>query len=152
MSVPKNIVFNGKRTSDNRCLKFSVEWEDGDFTIESIYSFFDFKNQIITDSFVLNNINLYKNYHSDLCWFCSNNVCLKNNCFCEQHYDKLFWFIQHMNNIVNLQFRPISPQKTHFQTSPPKLTHKKPFISKFQNFPIREIDFEYFDFDDFTMI
>ena len=138
MSTPLSIKFNGERTSDNHCLKFDVKWTECHNTKEPIYSFVDFFKKEINISFVTLMKNIYKNYYDDLCWFCSNNVCLKNNCVCKHHYKKCNWFIEHFNNIVQDDFNssdlviesneePSSPNKLIQIYAPPKIRRQPAF-------------------------
>ena len=163
MSTPLSIKFYGERTSDNRCLKFDVMWLDGDNTKEPIYSFVDFINKEITLSFVNYMKKFYNTYTADLCWFCSNNVCLKNNCVCEIHYKKCDWFIEHFNNIVLDDFNssdlviesneePSSPNKLIQIYAPPKIRR----LPAFDNNPLpilqRNINFETDNLEEFEII
>ncbi len=163
MSIPAVINFNGERTSDNRCLKFDVKWVDGDNTKESIYSFLDFSDKSITDSFSIFAKNIYKNYKGDNCWFCSSNVCIHNNCVCELHYKKCNWVIQHFNNMVQQEEEPSSPTLSPtlspspnniiYPYSPPPIRRMKTNDNiNFNYLNPRNINFENDNIEDFEII
>jgi len=164
MSIPAVIKFNGERTSDNRCLKFDVKWMDGDNTKEPIYSFLDFSEKSINDSFSIFAKNIYKTYKGDKCWFCSTNVCIQNNCVCEHHHKKCNWLIEHFNNMVQDDFNsnelvlesneePSSPNNIIRIYSPPKLRRHSGFNkTDFDNVNPRNIDFENDNLEDFEII
>lgn len=165
MSIPAVIKFNGERTSDNRCLKFDIKWMDGDNTKEPIYSFLDFSEKSINDSFSIFAKNIYKTYKGDKCWFCSTNVCIQNNCVCKHHYKKCNWFIEHFNNIVQDDFdyselvlenndEPSSPQNfIEPILSPPRLHRMKINDNiNFDNVNPRNINLENDHIEDFEII
>lgn len=164
MSIPSIIKFNGERTFDNRCLKFDVKWMDGDNTKESIYSFLDFSEKSINDSFSFFAKNIYKTYKGDNCWFCSSNVCIQNNCVCEHHYKKCNWVIEHFNNMVQEDFNseelvleeePLSPSPNNiiYPSSPPPIRRMKTNDNiNFNYLNQRNIDFEKDNIEDFEII
>lgn len=163
MSIPAVIKFNGERTSDNRCLKFDVKWMDGDNTKEPIYSFLDFSEKSINDSFSVFAKNIYKTYKGDNCWFCSSNVCIQNNCVCEHHYNKCDWLIQHFNDMIQEDFdfsdlvlelneEPLSPNNIVRISSPPKLRRLPAFDNNHISVLPRNINFETDNLEDFEII
>lgn len=155
MSIPAVIKFNGERTSDNRCLKFDVKWMDGDNTKEPIYSFLDFSEKSINDSFSVFAKNIYKTYKGDKCWFCSSNVCIQNNCVCEHHYKKCNWVIEHFNDMVQEDFdsSELVLENNDRPSSPPRLRRmKNNDNTNYDYLTPRNIDFENDNFEDFEII
>ena len=137
---------------------------NGDNSKEPIYSFLDFSEKSITDSFAIFIKTIYKNYKGDMCWFCTSNVCIKNNCVCDIHNNKCDWFIQHLNKMVEEDFNsndlviesneePSSP-KINIEPilTPPKLQRLPAFDRNPLPIIPRNINFETDELDEFEII